>query len=604
MPLPLWKRAAFVPFLLFALWLLTDNDTSESNAQNHHLAVFTALRRHPPCHRVYRSLLEVNLLLWGAVVSLWLWQKTIGKKMLGYLLFQPAAATNDGSLFSFWTQPNNPHDSRPYLPLDVDDFAPLHAEDILMLGKKKPEEQEDKKKPIISEEEALDADADADAADYDSDGEVSELTMANIPPTTLLCSEPPDVRVVTAAAVDSLVLILLSLFLFTLSSAEGGRYVDGMADLGLFRVVALVAAPLFPLLLFLAGVVAAIVPWRRKRSEFWNIVSFTIGAPMYQVTFRDGFIGDIFTSMIRPMRDTAFTLFYLVYGLEGWWKQAYDLDTAGDLPLESNWILHTVIFPMCMVSPLWWRFMQNLRQAYDHKKRWPYLGNALKYFVAAEVAMFGAFNPSRKQTFLWLSCFVMATLYQIWWDVVMDWELLVVEGNRIRLRKTRIYSVPWMYWTILVINVILRFGWTLSFLPPHYLNRAGVLSEQFEGDLSHILNPAIASAEILRRTLWGFLRVELEAIKVGRREPSLKGAWSDSDYYTADVELKVMAMEGIEPTGAAGWEDEILLTSSKSGWITNDMYKLSDLQILGELCIYSTAFTALGLIAAAHRLTY
>jgi hypothetical protein len=66
-----------------------------------------------------------------------------------------------------------------------------------------------------------------------------------------------------------------------------------------------------------------------------------------------------------------------------------------------------------MVSPLWWRFLQNLRQSYEAKQRWPYLGNALKYFVAAEVALFGVFDPSKKQTYLWLSSFVIATLYQV-----------------------------------------------------------------------------------------------------------------------------------------------------------------------------------------------
>jgi hypothetical protein len=573
MPLPLWKRAALVPFLLFALWLLTDDDTTESS-QNHHLAVITALDRHPPCLRVYRSLLEINLLLWGVVVSLWLWKRTIGDKMIGYLLFQPVTIDVTDTA-------NNPQDS--YLPVDVDDFAPIHAEDILMLGRKP--------QGTAAEQETFDA-------NYDSDGEVSVSDQViTFPPSTF---QPPAVETVLAAAVDSLVAVLVSLFLFTLSSAEGGRYVDGMADIGLFRFVALVAAPLFPLLLFLGGVFVAFVPWRKNRSEFWKLVSLTIGAPMYHVTFRDGFVGDILTSSVRPLRDIAFTLFYLFSGLQGWWRQSHDLDTA-ELPLETNWFLHTIIFPMCTVSPLWWRFMQTLRQTYEHKKRWPYLGNALKYFVAAQVAMFGVFNPSKKDSFLWLSSFVIATLYQIWWDVMMDWELLVVEGKRVRLRKTRIYSVEWMYWTILVINVVLRFGWTLSFLPPHYLNRAGVLSNQFEGDLSHILNPTIASAEIIRRTLWGFLRIELEAIKVGRREPSLKGAWSDIDH-VMEMKLQAMAIEGSKSTTTDRWDD--LIPSSKTGWIPTEMYMMTDFQIMGELCLYSTAFTVLGLVAAAHRLTY
>ena len=184
----------------------------------------------------------------------------------------------------------------------------------------------------------------------------------------------------------------------------------------------------------------------------------------------------------------------------------------------------------------------------------------------------------------------------------MDWELLVIENKTDRLRRTRIYSVEWMYWTILVVNIILRFCWTLSFLPPHYLNRAGVLSDQFEGDLSHILNPTIASAEIIRRTLWGFLRVELEAIKVGRIDPKLKGAWSDADHEN-EIEMQDMTMEPVEFAKSVHWEEP--LQPRKTGWLyPSDMYSMSEFQIMGELCLYATAFTALGLVAAAHRLTF
>jgi hypothetical protein len=265
------------------------------------------------------------------------------------------------------------------------------------------------------------------------------------------------------------------------------------------------------------------------------------------------------------------------------------------------------------------------------------LGNALKYFIAAEVAVFGVYMQSRKQSALWLTAFVVATLYQIWWDVFMDWELLVVTkwkdvsydvtGNgqhwihfsmplSVRLRKTRIYSVPWMYWTIFFTNIVLRFCWTLSFLPPHYLNQAGVLSETFEGDLTAILNPTIASAEIVRRTLWGWLRVEWEAIKVARKEPRLKGAWRDYDAENSvnstamtdindndlhgDLELKTMAVDTTAKTDKK--IGSLSPTNSPVGWwIPRRMYEMTEMQILGELCIYATIFTGLGLMAAAHR---
>jgi hypothetical protein len=54
--------------------------------------------------------------------------------------------------------------------------------------------------------------------------------------------------------------------------------------------------------------------------------------------------GDVLTSLVRPVQDTAFAVFYLLSGLQGWWSQSYELDDA-DPPLEKNWLLHT-----CVVS--------------------------------------------------------------------------------------------------------------------------------------------------------------------------------------------------------------------------------------------------------------
>lgn len=730
MVLPVWKRAALVPFLLLALWILTDNETSSlveletittgtgsgtdtthysygQHRHNHHLAVVTALQRHPPSLRVYQSLLEINLLLWGVVVSLWLWKHTIGNKMIGHLLFQPAEFTlwNEKSKSTATLHTSNntaladdqdPRQTGDYLPVDDQDVTPLEVEDILLLGKKPdtgtstssgggveetkedpPETDEDEegtgtstllKKPqhqhlattatatattttsfpmdhmvlpvggrnhnndplMIRSTTILRDSHDLWDAHYDSDGELSSQDSAlRIP---LWEVDPPTPESVAAVAVDSLVLILVSLFLFTLSSAEGGKYIDDadgatgsmIQRVGLFRWLALIAAPLFPLLLFLGGALALIFPWK-KRHDFWKILCMTMGAPFHTVTFRDGFLGDILTSSVRPLQDIAFTIFYILSGLQGWWKQSYSLDKA-DMPLETNWILHTFLLPMCMVSPLWWRFLQNLRQAYDHQQRWPYLGNALKYFLAAQVAMIGLFHPSCKQTWWWLSSFVIATLYQIWWDVFMDWHLLRVVhvpthssakfsplGSifpyRLELRETRIYSVSWIYWTILAINLVLRFCWTLSFIPANYVNQAGVLTNQFGPKASSILlNPTIASAELVRRTLWGLLRVEWEAIHVGRQEPRLKGAWSDpSQKHVEVVELQPMdvgvggIMEPMDIMDSSEPNKERYLP--KFGWIANDMYQMNQTQILGELCFYAAVFSVLGILEGSHRVT-
>jgi hypothetical protein len=229
-----------------------------------------------------------------------------------------------------------------------------------------------------------------------------------------------------------------------------------------------------------------------------------------------------------------------------------------------------------MVSPLWWRFLQTLRQTFDYKHRWPYLGNAAKYFCAASVAVFGVFDPSLRSSPIWLTGFVVATLYQVFWDIFMDWELF----QKGRLRHHRLFPAS-VYWMILVINVALRFCWTLTFLPPRYLNAAGRLTDL--GTLT-LFGPSIASAEIVRRTLWGWIRLEWEATKHMHHDDVHK-------IQDESVELTPMKVQATTEGGA----------TTPALRLTSDMSSMNDVQILGELCLYATIFCVVGAVAAAHR---
>ena len=376
------------------------------------------------------------------------------------------------------------------------------------------------------------------------------------------------------------------------------------------------AAPVFPLLLFLYSTLRTVLPWRRRRT-FWMVVSRTPWAPYKDVTFRDGFIGDILTSTVRPLQDIAFTTFYILSGLQGWWTASYSIDEAAG-PVERSWVVHTVILPACVVSPLWWRFLQNLRQSYDNKARWPYLGNALKYFLAAEVALFGLFEPDAKQNVLWISCFVCATLYQVWWDVFQDWALLEKSDDGsggYRLRSTRLYSRKSMYYGIFVANFMLRFCWTMTLIPRRYLSQSGMLRDAYSSDFQTFIGPALASAEIIRRSLWGLIRVEWEAIKTSREQSK---STSDDDHHgerredhRSDFDLD--DGEKLEPMqigsgfgrgrrrGGLSLPGLDLILEPYFGMARREMSSMTELQILGELCLYATAFTSLGIFAAAHR---
>jgi hypothetical protein len=299
----LFKKAGFVFTIALSLWAITDENIS----------VGKALQQHEPSLRVFRSLLEMNLLLFCTAAALFVWSKTIGQSTIEALLFQPLKLSG--------AYPENA-DRHVYAMTEVNDDE------------------------VLQEDDALDA-------DYASDGEVDR--QEDLDEKLYI----PNAASVADAALNMLFTILVVLFLFTLSSISTAKHsVEEVASntnsSGLWDLFSRVTAPVFPLLLFLYFLLRAIFPWRRKRS-FWAVVFMTMSAPWHPVDFRDGFIGDIITSSVRPMQDIAFTVFYILSGLRGWWSREYrdgnfiDSADASVPAMERSWLLHTVVLPMCMV---------------------------------------------------------------------------------------------------------------------------------------------------------------------------------------------------------------------------------------------------------------
>jgi hypothetical protein len=141
-----------------------------------------------------------------------------------------------------------------------------------------------------------------------------------------------------------------------------------------------------------------------------------------------------------------------------------------------------------------------------------------------------------------------------------------------------------------VVNLLLRFCWTLSFVPLKYLSEAGVLRDTFDSAVwSNILGPFLASAEIARRAMWALLRVEWEAVKErGDTDMENKVDGDENEKMT----MKPMSGGGTPASGQWGIP-----------FFSSDMSSMNNIQILAELSCYTTIFAVLGLIAAAHRNT-
>lgn len=201
-------------------------------------------------------------------------------------------------------------------------------------------------------------------------------------------------------------------------------------------------------LIFLTGVLVRTQFPRRQRTRFYKtILHGTILAPFKPVRFRDAFVGDIVTSLVRPIVDVVFTSTYYGAAVYGFCSRRYDLNETGYIVSESV-LLHGIVLPLVAIAPLWMRFLQTLRQAYDTGKRWPYLGNAFKYLTAGLVVLYGMTHAAGERGAWWIASFTAATLYQIVWDSCIDWEMLVVVRNDAREMKESLStsSSGWWWW--------------------------------------------------------------------------------------------------------------------------------------------------------------
>ena len=389
-------------------------------------------------------------------------------------------------------------------------------------------------------------------------------------------------------------------------------------------------AKILPLIFLSVLIVRSFIPPSRRR-RFWSTVKFTAMAPFYKVRFRDAFLGDVLTSLVRPIQDILFALSYYATVIWGTVFGSYGLAEAG-LILEQSWLLHNVVLPSCALLPLWWKFLQTLRQSYDANQRWPYLGDSFKYLTAAMVVVYGMTHPEDRRSSWWLICFVLAVIYQITWDTIVDWELFVIvpktetppvecesafctrvssvrpssrvlltmqmyilqpisdgcrrisavipSWDQIQLRPKRLYKNNQFYWRIFIVNVLLRFTWMLCFIPAYRLSTSGEEKETtFSSDVNSYIGVLLPVAEIVRRCYWGFLKLEMETIRM-----------MDSDVLYARVDDGTEEEEGSEKDRSTSFRQRLPTWLDTQQKVQHDAATSSSRSRFGLLFKFSNGF--------------
>lgn len=161
-----------------------------------------------------------------------------------------------------------------------------------------------------------------------------------------------------------------------------------------------------------------------------------------------------------------------------------------------------------MIIPFWFRFAQCLNKFYYTGKQ-ANLFNAGKYFskfIPAFIIMyFGHITGLGTSFILFFTANMIATVYSLYWDYVMDWGVCTSLNADTFLLRNNITYPHWFYYMAMLVNFLLRFFWLFPLIL--FRNPA-----QFGAFTVYSLAWWAVFAEILRRTIWALIRVEWEHI--------------------------------------------------------------------------------------------
>lgn len=198
----------------------------------------------------------------------------------------------------------------------------------------------------------------------------------------------------------------------------------------------------------------------RSRLPMWEAIWKVATAPLHPPSFFHGYVGDIFTSMVKVFQDVAWTVCWVA---SGGFTRSEDMKNNTTFPWVSAHWYKNVLIPIICLFPLLIRFNQCLRRYIDTGDRFPHLANAGKYALSQTVTLFGAFHPlyleyipelrgkiNLFQVF-WMLVFVSSSLYSFTWDVFMDWGLGRKDYNF--LGPSLMYPRRYYYYAVMAIDL-------------------------------------------------------------------------------------------------------------------------------------------------------
>ncbi|KAL7275346.1 Xenotropic and polytropic retrovirus receptor 1 [Rhizina undulata] len=207
----------------------------------------------------------------------------------------------------------------------------------------------------------------------------------------------------------------------------------------------------------------------------------------YRVEFKDFWMGDMLCSQTYALGNVY--LFFCLYG-----------NHFNDPPMCNSSHSRMMGFLTCL--PGIWRLLQCFRRYHDSRQTFPHLVNGGKYFCTIlqymTLSLWRVDKENTSLKALFIACATVNSTYCIVWDLAMDWSLLNPWARYPFLRDTLGFKRPWGYYGAMFIDPILRFNWVFYIIYAHNIQHSALLSF------------LLALAEVFRRFVWCFFRMENE----------------------------------------------------------------------------------------------
>ena len=248
---------------------------------------------------------------------------------------------------------------------------------------------------------------------------------------------------------------------------------------------------------------------RGARFFFVKHTSQVILSPLFPVLFSHAWYTDQLLSLVAVGLDLQYQICYFVVGS---WFPGTPLGTCSSSA--------TAIRPLIASLPAMWRILQSLR-CFVETRSPRHIVNSVKYITTVAVVLVSAAIELTQPSTLsigqllnlllsgWVAVWgVVAAiniLYSHTWDVVMDWEVVRFNSNRVpHIRRQRLYKAMLFYYFAIGSNLFFRMATALK-------TTLAVLRHTGHGDTIFTL---LVFAELARRFMWNFLRVELQWLQI------------------------------------------------------------------------------------------